>query len=538
MQKVFIDVKPLEKRMHEIFGITEDVMIENASCALEAEVRKALYDRDAEKAYERRPAHRDERSPGAHEAHFIKQTSASSVHRESAFSADVLIVCGSGNNGADGYALARRLAGDIPLAVYSACDAKTENCKRERDAALAVGVKFVSRSTFLKRLTSSALVVDCLYGTGFHGTLKPDVSALIDTINKAPCFRIACDIPSGIDKRGAVLTEYKRMPLAFNADVTVSMGALKAAYFGDAAKDFCGIIKKYDIGVSERVFEEDATADLCLLESGDMRLPVRAKKSVHKGNFGHAAIAVGEKAGAAIIAGEAALGFGAGLVTIVETESGAAARFKLPPDLMAAKSFPKNTTAILFGSGFGRDRPEDFQNVCAYIETHKGVGIVLDADSFYYGDIANLLDAFAKRRARVVLTPHPKEFQSLLKLCALGDYTIEELADDRIELVKRFSARFPHIVLVLKGANTVIASARGVFVSVEGNQSLAKAGSGDVLAGLICALLAQRYGAEDAAVTAVLAHGIASQRFMRSYNLTPLKLIDAVGDLMNELPQI
>ena len=538
MQKIFIDVKELEKRMHEVFGITEDVMIENASSALESEVRKVLYDKDAKEAYERRPAYRTKRSTGAHAAHLIEQASASPAYRTSKSSNDVLIVCGSGNNGADGYALARRIAGDIPVAVYSACDAKTENCKRERDAALAVGVKLVSRSAFFKQLSSCALVVDCLYGTGFRGTLMPDLSALIDTINNAPCFRIACDIPSGIDKRGAVSTEFKHRPLAFDANLTVSMGALKAAYFGDTAKDFCGIIKKYGIGVSALVFEEDAAADLYLLEADDMRLPVRAKKSVHKGNFGHAAIAAGEKAGAAIIAGQAALGFGAGLSTIVETETGAAARFKLPPDLMIAKSFPKNTTAILLGSGFGRDRTEAFQNLCTKLEAHKGAGIVLDADSFYYGDIVRLLDVFSKRRTRVILTPHPKEFQSLLKLCALGDYTIGELADDRIEIVKKFSERFPHIVLVLKGANTVIASERGVFVSVEGNQSLAKAGSGDVLAGLVCALLAQQYDAEDAAVTAVLAHGIASQRFARAYNLTPPKLIDAVGSLINKLPPV
>ena len=527
MQKVFIDVKEIEKRMHEVFGISEDVMIENAASALENEVKKVFCDRNAARTYEKRPVDRTER-PSISRA----------AQRGTASSNDVLIVCGSGNNGADGYALARRIAGDIPVAVYAACDAETENCKRERDTALAVGIKTLSRSAFFKKLSSCVLVVDCLYGTGFHGTLMPDLSAFIDKINNAPCFRIACDIPSGIDKRGAVSTEFKHRPLAFNADLTVSMGALKAAYFGDAAKDFCGIIKKYGIGVSGRVFEEDAAADLYFLEAADMQLPVRTKKSVHKGNFGHAAIAAGEKAGAAIIAGQAALAFGAGLSTIVETETGTAARFKLPPDLMIAKSFPENTTAILLGSGFGRDRTEAFQNVCKQLEAYKDAGIVLDADSFYYGDIGKLLDALSKRRTRVILTPHPKEFQSLLKLCALGDYTIGQLADDRIRIVKKFSERFPHIVLVLKGANTVIASERGVFVSVEGNQSLAKAGSGDVLAGLICALLAQQYDAEDAAVTAVLAHGIASQRFARAYNLTPPKLIDAVGNLINKLQPV
>lgn len=538
MQNIFVDVKELERRMHEIFGISEEVMIENAASALENEVRKFLRNRSTADIFETRSMHRANQSRISHAAYCAEQLPASSMCSQSSSSSDVLIVCGSGNNGADGYALARRIAGDIPVAVYAACDAKTENCKRERDAAIAVGVKLVSRSVFLKRLASCVLVVDCLYGTGFHGTLSADVSSLIDKINNTRCFRIACDVPSGIDKRGAAATEYEHESLAFKVDLTIAMGSYKTAYFGDAAKDFCGIIKKYGIGVSGRVFEEKVEADMYLLEADDMRLPVRTKKSVHKGNFGHAAIVAGEKGGAAIVAGEAALGFGAGLSTIVETEASVSARFKLPPDLMIAKSFPQNTTSILLGSGFGRDRTEIFQNVCGQLEAYRRSGIVLDADAFYYANIVTLLDVLSKRRARVVLTPHPKEFQSLLKLCALGDYTIGELADDRIEIVKKFSARFPHIVLVLKGANTLIASERGVFVSVEGNQCLAKGGSGDVLAGFICALLAQQYDARDAAVTAVLAHGIASRRFARSYNLTPMKLIDAVGKLMNESQRV
>ena len=227
MQNVFIDVKELERRMHNVFGISEAVMIENASSALESEVRKALHTRSG--AYER-------------SAYRAEQSTVPRAAYRGAASNDVLILCGGGNNGADGYALARRITGNIPVAVHAAFDAKTENCKRERDTALAVGIKTLSRSAFFKKLSSCVLVVDCLYGTGFHGTLMPDLSAFIDKINNAPCFRIACDIPSGIDKRGAVSTEFKHRPLAFNADLTVSMGALKAAYFGDAAKDFCGII--------------------------------------------------------------------------------------------------------------------------------------------------------------------------------------------------------------------------------------------------------------------------------------------------------
>jgi hydroxyethylthiazole kinase-like uncharacterized protein yjeF len=498
MKKAYVTVKALEQRLLKKTGITEELMIENAAASLEA----ALHESGLEAG------------------------------------ADVLIACGSGNNGADGYALARRLSGRMRVRVLEVFPAKSDACRFEKKTACAAGADLLSRGSFIKNLPSCDAAVDCIYGTGFHGVLDEETAKLVCALNNACCFRLACDIPSGIDVRGAVLTMYKGEKLAFAADVTVTMGAYKTALFTDAAKDFCGKIVRGGVGVSDVLFE-DESCDAYILEPGDMRLPVRAKKSVHKGTFGHAAVTAGEKEGAAVIAGSAALAFGAGLVTLTDTVDDRRSQFRLSPELMVSRSIPANATAVLIGCGLGRSSAGGgtadtaVNMVRAWLAAHRDGGLVIDADMFYYDGLCGMLDAFASKypKARIVLTPHPKEFQSLLNVCGFGGYTMEQIAADRLELVKKFTARFPRTVLVQKGANTFVSCMHGVYVCTEGRPCLAKAGSGDVLAGLVCALLAQGYSAEDAAVTAVLAHGIASQHAQSSYGMTPLKLIRELDHL-------
>ena len=234
----------------------------------------------------------------------------------------------------------------------------------------------------------------------------------------------------------------------------------------------------------------------------------------------------GEKPGAAVLAGTAAFTFGAGLVTLVDTVQNRRNTVQLPPELMYADVFPQNTTAVLFGSGFGRTMKlnEQFEVVSAWLDGKKNGGLVLDADAFYYTDICTFLEKSAARwpEARLILTPHPKEFQSLLSLCGESVPDIDGIVNSRIELTALFEKRFPNIVLVLKGANTIIAEAGKLYISTEGCVSLAKAGSGDVLAGMICSLLAQGYSAGEAARSGVLAHGIASQQFGSSFGMTQI----------------
>ena len=157
---------------------------------------------------------------------------------------------------------------------------------------------------------------------------------------------------------------------------------------------------------------------------------------------------------------------------------------------------------------------------------------MIDADAFYAG---GLKDFLKKKEKGVVLTPHPKEFQELLKNCGIGEYSIEEILIDRLALVEKFCRKFPKKTLLLKGSNVVIGYFDGykykIRVNPHGKPCLAKGGSGDVLSGMIAALLAQGRRSIDAAVTGSLAHAFASQRIKCDYSMTPQDLISALAAL-------
>lgn len=493
MKKVFDSIKSLEQRASDLFCISEDVMIENAAAALEQQVRTAV---DA----------------------------IPSVQEEIV----VFIACGSGNNGADGYALARRIQHEFIPVIQAVAVPKTESCIKQAQSAKNAGVlsKDVDSDAYLRK---SSIVVDCIFGTGFHGRMDEATADLIGKMNERP-YRIACDVPSGIDHNGNVSSG-----VVFNADVTVTMGAYKTALFSDEAKAHCGSIVCAGIGVHDDLFSADAVPDAYILEKSDMMLPFRKNSAAHKGMFGHAAVVMGDKQGAAVIAGTAALSFGAGLVTLVESVPQRIARMQISPELMVADSFPMNTTAVLLGSGLGRsgDAGRQLEYAASWLDMHPSGGLVLDADVFYCSAICAFLEKTSEKLpdARIVLTPHPKEFQSLLQLCGWDHYSVEAVVDRRMEFARQFGKKFGNTVLVLKGADTLIVSGGHVYISTEGCVCLAKAGSGDVLAGMICALLAQGYTAQDAACTGVLAHGTASQRFGNGFGMTPFKLIESAATL-------
>lgn len=259
--------------------------------------------------------------------------------------------------------------------------------------------------------------------------------------------------------------------------------------------------------------------DLILLQESDLRLPIRVVQNVNKGSFGHVAVVMGEKPGAGIIAATAAFAFGAGLVSLVCK----ARPVCCPYELMDSPAPPAATNALALGMGLGVPPSE----VLDWLDAHPDVACVLDADILKYKGI----EALIRGREKVVLTPHPKEFATLLGLCGMGDYEVGYVVENRFALVRAFCAKFPHAVLLLKGANSLIAQGVKVSVNTFGSSCLAKGGSGDVLAGLVAALLAQGYGAYEAAVSASLAHALASRRVKCSYGMTPFELIEKVKEL-------
>ena len=495
MKKLFGDTRPLDKKAIEALLLSEEILMENAAAALERAVLAAL----------------------------AKMEDA----RHS-----VLIVTGSGGNGADGYTLARRLAqgaGDLSVAVFEAKPPKTQLGALQKRRALACGARLASS------IESADVLVDCLFGSGFSGAVDKATRHIIEEMNGLasesgrPAFRIACDVPSGL---GA--------PVCFNADLTVCMGALKTALFTDGAADFAGKIETAPLGVREELFASLGEEEAFLLEESDLRLPYRKKRNAHKGSFGHSAVFCGGKPGAAIAAARAAFAFGSGLATLIpagDYADEALKRFALPHELMLSSSAPKGASAFAAGMGLNPAKEGDksaLESVAAIIAQNPSVPAAIDADFFGFEGLINLLK---ERPAGLVLTPHPKELASLLRLCRIADVSIEEASSRRFALVREFCSVFPDVVLVAKGAIPVIGHcpARGekplLYANPLGSPALAKGGSGDVLAGMACALLAQGYAPIDAAISASLAHALASRRSPTDWGLTPSALIENVARL-------
>ena len=444
-------------------------------------------------------------------------------------SARVLILCGKGNNGGDGYALARLLQNKFDVTVVSLEEPTSAEAKVQCEMCRRLGIEITGINNLeevCKSLTSNDYIVDCLYGTGFHGELSDESKKILDIINHNKAKKIACDIPSALE---------------FVADSTVTMGTQKLELYSDKAKEVCGSISVADLGISKELFEAGLEPDAFLIDASDRKLPLRHFRSAHKGKYGHTAVFCGDKCGAAIIAATASMNFGSGLTSLIEnpdfaTTEGrriALSQFKISPSLMISDSIPRKTTCIVIGSGF-----TSFSNVAAdalkkWFEKTENPAVVLDAGMITSPGTLDLLRELNKvESARIVLTPHLSELNQFLQLCPdipeelCSISTLANNPESKIAVGKLLNKLFPHTTVIMKSANTFIASDGEIFIVTDGAQSLAKGGSGDILAGLIAALLAQGYSAKDAAITATEHHALLSQQLgITSYDLIPEKLL-------------
>lgn len=466
MQKVFESCTVLDERCYELYGMSKDILMEHAAGGMAQYIR----------------------------SHFTQGTS-------------VLIVAGKGNNGADGIALARQLFGDYAVKLYLPFPLHTEMANIQLKRAQLVGVKVVDT------ILQADVVVDALFGAGLSRMLDKQTEQIVHQLNALEGYKIACDIPTGIGAKGMPL------PIAFQADVTITMGAYKEALFLDACKESVGEIVRVDLGVSAPLYEGQSQS--YVLEKSDLRLPSRTKQVTHKGSFGHAAIFCGEKEGAGIIAGMACTVFGAGLTTLVVHE-----KISPPPYLMHATVVPHSASALAIGMGLGCHFESEFLHKYV-IGSH--LPIVLDADSFYNKELLVILE---QRDRQIVITPHPKEFVVMWQLLTGEQFSVTQVQAKRFEMVRLFNARYPHVTLLLKGANTLIMQEEQLYINPLGCSKLSKGGSGDVLSGLIVSLLAQGYTGVDAAVQASLALVLAAKNYSgSSYAMLPTDLVNEVAKL-------
>jgi hydroxyethylthiazole kinase-like uncharacterized protein yjeF len=433
----------------------------------------------------------------------------------------VVVLCGRGNNGGDGFVVARQLHTRLrPKTLHVVFAGRPEELKGDAAANFrmlaACGCPVFE--SIAPEMRSATIVLDALLGTGLSGPARGAMLHLIREINNGfPAAKVvAVDIPSGLPSDTASL-----LGEAVRADYTVTFTAPKVGQVLPPACDYAGELRVGAIGSPPALFEGDESIFLAL--SGPERfrhLLAPRPRGAHKGSFGHVLVIGGSrgKSGAAAMAGVSALRAGAGLVTVASADSAIASIAAHAPELMTEPLAETETGAISTRAfDYGRfaavaERKTVFAlgpGVGTHFETAAFVRkvasefsqpMVIDADGL------NCLTGTEFGRPSLVLTPHPGEMARLTHLAN------EAVLEDRVGVARSFATQ-RKVWLVLKGQRTLIASPEGrVWINPTGTPALATGGAGDILTGLIAGLLAQFPGEVEAAVLAgVYLHGLAGE---------------------------
>jgi NAD(P)H-hydrate epimerase len=441
----------------------------------------------------------------------------------------VAVVCGPGNNGGDGFVVARVLrARGVDAIAYLAVPreamrghAADHLTVLEKSGGVLLSIATPAELERHKEAIASAEVaVDALFGIGLVRPVEGHFAEVVAAINAAR-RRLAVDIPSGLDSDTG-----RTLGVAVDAHRTVTMGPLKVALAGAPGFARCGEVIACDIGIPPALVASTARAHL--LEPHDLaaRMPQAAALD-HKGRRGHVVVIGGapEMRGAGRLASVAALRAGAGLVTLAGdgevTAPDAVMTRSIGADTNALAAFLEGKAAVVIGPGLGTS-----EAAAARVATVLAAGVpaVLDADALnlMHGDASRIAGAAGP----IVITPHPGEAARLLGTTVAG------IEDDRLAAARMLAQR-THAVVVLKGARTVICDGtlgdEHCSINPSGGPALATGGSGDVLAGTVAAFLAQGVAAADAACLAVYAHGRAGEQLATVHG--------ARGVLASDLPE-
>lgn len=387
---------------------------------------------------------------------------------------EILVLCGPGNNGGDGYVAAARLrAAGCRVRVAASGTPRTP-------AARAACAQWTGNVESLAATAPAPVVVDALFGTGLSRPLDPADAAALARLVAAATLPIAVDVPSGVaSDDGRLLGDVPAIR------VTLALGAAKPAHLLQPAAARCGAVRVLPIGV-------DASSMAHVLAAP--RLVAPAVDS-HKFSRGMVAVAKGRMAGAAVLAATAAMHAGAGYVALLGATIPAAPHALVRRPLDEAALDDRRIDALVVGPGWGRDDDARERLEQLLVSEHR---LVIDGDALHLVDAARL----AKRTAPTILTPHAGEFAAMF-----GDADGSKL--DRA----RDAARRAGATVVFKGPDTVIAGPDGSAVLCgEASSWLSTAGTGDVLAGAIGAMLAGGRAPLDAAAAGVWLHGAAARR--------------------------
>lgn len=468
----------------------------------------------------------------------------------------IVVLCGKGNNGGDGFVVAKRLCDLCAFMTILLVDGlpQTSLAKEKlaeiRETSVRVYGMTDDGDEILPEILSADILVDAVYGIGFHGEVRESMRPIFDGVNQSGATVISVDIPSGLNgDSGTIPGSHIR------ADATVTFTTLKPVHLFRPAKDECGTVKVSQVGIGKNCVNEQAY-DIFVPEDGDIRAVLKPRNpESHKGTYGRLLAVCGSEgmAGAAILSASSAVRSGAGIVDVAlpKTIYPIVAANVIEPvytllDAQEANQSValvleklKKATACLIGCGLG-ESPWTDQLVYELMQKAK-VPLILDADGI--NAIARNIDILKTVTVPVILTPHPGEMARLMKSDTAS------IEANRVDAARTFAQKYD-VTVVLKGHNTLIVHPtqkwnhenQSVFsnktaYNQTGNAGMAKGGSGDVLAGMIASFCAQGISPFAAAYCGVYLHGLAGDRCAKRYSqrgMLPSQMIEELSELFSD----
>ncbi len=451
----------------------------------------------------------------------------------------ITILCGSGKNAGDGLVIARKLKQsgfDVSVIFVYDC-MKAQDTIEMYTRCDGLDIRFYKASLHCDEaefeIDSADIIVDAIFGIGFKGELDEATASIIEQANLSRAKRISIDVPSGLSAEG-------ECPVFIKADVTIAIAALKPVHLLHVDK--IGKAVTVDISIPENCFPEN-TANVIIPTTENIKKVLPKKDdNAHKGDYGRAVLIAGSMnyQGAAVLSANACVRSGAGITQLIfpkaaysaiapkvtepillPVASGVDGTFSAMAEFEILNAI-KSADAVMIGCGIGNN--EETNSIVYQVIRNAQCPIVLDADGI--NAVSKNIDVLKEAKAPLILTPHPGEMSRLT-----GE-RVGTSVPERIMTALKFSEEY-NAVVVLKGANTIVAShSLPVFINTTGNNGMATGGSGDTLAGIITALLAQSAKVFDAAAAGVFIHGLAGDRVAQKHSkrgMTPT-------DIINELP--
>lgn len=457
---------------------------------------------------------------------------------------NVVVVCGKGKNGGDGFVTARKLFenGYKVIVLFAAGMPVAENSSEMLSRIREMDITFINydedKTKAERSIVSADIIVDAVFGTGFLGSADEKFTRIFKVMSQSRGFVVSVDLPSGMEADTSLIKGE-----IVKADLTIAIIALKSSLVYYPSSELAGEITVVSIGIPEELLI--GYDGMYTLNSDDIKAKfTKRNENSNKGDFGKGLIIAGsyEMPGAALLASSAAVECGAGLIKLAFPDKAYSAVTAACPEKVLVPLLSnrfgrisaqnekrilnelKSCDAVLLGCGLGVDY--DTAAICETVLKNSTVPVIVDADGI--NALKDNINVLKNSSVPVIITPHPGEAARILNI------TVGEVQSDRKAACKAIFEKTGAVV-VLKGSRTII-TANGIdfFVNITGNSGMATAGTGDVLAGMILSLICQKIKPFSAAVTAAFLHGMTGDIVSKAYSkmgTTPTKMI-------NRLPKI